>query len=230
MKNITTFLLITLCVGTAFGQRQIDLTTRVLEPKAYDTLVSPADYSGKYAVINLGPDTIRYNDGYTLKIAFGNMVFPPLSGNFGRDVPPGDSIIAKNNLPCRFDATNYRTEICAEIYRIYWVNKKDSIIKETSEMRKNNETCIPMVHISYLNTASPKNTMRFYPNPATDKLMGDYIQTGNTVCLYDMQGKKICSSRLQTDAFDLQAIATGMYWLEVTTVSGVKHTARISKL
>jgi hypothetical protein len=229
MKTITAILLFTLCAGSIFGQRKIDFTIRVLEPKAYDTLVSPRDYSGKYAVINLGPDTIRYNDGYTLKIAFGNMVFPPLTGNFGRAVPPGDSIIAKNNLPCRFDATNYRTEICAEIYRIFWVNKKDSIIKETSEMKKNNETCIPMVHISYLSTSQMATVGSVYPNPATDIIRGKLIQPGNITTIYNLQGKMIKNGLLETQELSLKELPPATYLLHISTKEGSSSTILISK-
>lgn len=215
--------------GTVFCQRNIDFTTRVLEPKARDTFVSPGQYYGKYSIINLGPDTVRYNDGYTLMIVFGNVIFPPVYGNFGRAVPPGDSVIVKSSLPTRFDATNYRTEICSEIYKIFWVNKKDSIVAESFEKRKNNRTCIPMVHISYLNTAKIPTDKMLYPNPTKDNLYGKMIQPGYSITIYNSQGKRVHSATMHNQELSLQKLPAGGYWVQIVSPAGEKYTEWIWK-
>ena len=229
MKYIIILLSLTFISGQVFCQRNIDFTTRVLEPKARDTFVSPGQYYGKYSIINLGPDSVRYNDGYTLAIIFGNVVFPPVSGNFGRSVAPGDSIIVKSSLPTRFDATNYRTEICSEIYKIYWVNKKDSIVAESFEKRKNNRTCVPMVHISYLSTSQMATEGAVYPNPATDVIRGKLIQPGNSASIYNLQGKMIKKGLLETQELSLKELPSATYLLHISTKEGSSSTILISK-
>jgi hypothetical protein len=198
------------------SQRNIDFAIRILSPKPNDTFKSPGQYYGSYAILNLGPDTIRYNDGYTVKVVFGNMVYPPITGNFGKNILPGDSILISNSLPTRFDATNYNTDMCAEIYRLYWVNKLDSIISESVSKKKNNIFCIPMAHISYLATNHQNQYIGVYPNPSNNTLIfltNDKIQE---VEIFNNQGVFVKKQSFTGASMQINDLPSGTYFVRLT--------------
>lgn len=210
MKKMMFFWVLILSLMSVSGQRRIDMTTRVLKPKAKDTFISPGLYYGEYAIINRGPDTVRYTDGFVLKIVFGNVIYPYITGKFGRDLPAGDSIVVKNNLPTRFDATNYRTEMCAELTKMTWANKSDTIRKESTAAQANNRTCVPMVHISYLGLEERSENGALYPNPCTDAFHYSAIP-GDRLFLYNVQGCLIAPLHQTDGLVKIPRIPAGVY-------------------
>jgi hypothetical protein len=210
-------------------QRKVDITTRILKPKAKDTFISPGLYFGEYSIINLGPDSLLASDGFTLEIVFGNVIYPYISGKFRNVVHSGDSVVVKNNLPTRFDATNFRTEMCAEVLKISSANKLDSVVTESSEKQKNNRACVPMVHISYLSTSQIKKELMLYPNPTEDKLQGELIQPGHIIEVYSLQGNLMLSTTLRNQEFSIRALPPTSYWIRILTPAGAMHTHWICK-
>lgn len=222
MKKIIFFLSLISSLITVSGQRRIDMTTRVLKPKAKDTFISPGLYYGEYAIINRGPDTVRTTDGFVLKIVFGNVIYPYITGKFGRDLPAGDSIVVKNNLPTRFDATNYRTEMCAEITKMTWANRNDTIRKESTAAQANNRTCVPMVHISYLGLNERAENGPLYPNPCTDAFHYSALP-GDRFFLYTIEGSLITSLNVSDGLVKIPRIPAGVY---IVVVEKGNHSAR----
>lgn len=175
-KIIGTISLILLCNSIIVGQnRSCDLIVKVLDPKQGDTIISPTNVKTlKFAVKNLGPDTIYPDDRFNFSLIVGNIAYFRGYYNFGDTlINSYDSITFGMNVKFDFPITTW-SEICGMPYGIITPCKTCSSVNiETGKAEKNNRACNSFYHLSFVSTAfvTPSSINQLYPNPILNECL-----------------------------------------------------------
>lgn len=74
-----------------------------------------------------------------------------------------------------------------------------------------------------------KQTVKVYPNPAQDQLHIQSSQDLSSYKIYDLTGRLIRQDQLDTTEIDISTFEAGIYFLKITTVSGLVETIKVVK-
>ncbi|MFT4521411.1 MAG: hypothetical protein ACI8ZN_000342 [Bacteroidia bacterium] len=223
-------LILIVCGMQAFAQgRACDATCAILSPIPTEVIQSPTVYDCQVALINLGPDTIKPGDEYSIGVEFGAMVYFPSFGKFTETILPGDSVFRTKTLNVNLVGNVVEAKFCAEV--LFWRGGYDSLKLETPQGRKNNKVCIEVEHRDQnygLSSNKPPLDVYvlIYPNPASKLVQINSDLEIKSVELFNALGQKVnVPTMFNQDAqrFDLvvASLPKGLYYVHVELASGI---------
>jgi hypothetical protein len=73
--------------------------------------------------------------------------------------------------------------------------------------------------------------VRVYPNPTSDYIHIEGLETGTSIELYDLSGKLVKNEKLKNNnaVLDVQSLPAGLYTLKITSKEGAVGTAKVMK-
>lgn len=233
MKQLI-IVLFMLCLNTAFAQRQIDISTELNWPIQGQTVQSPqGNFILQFKVHNLGPDTINNYDYFQLRSYFGGEIFYSPLYYFKNRINPGEFDSMSHVIGFTGNITIDSVACCIKISK-FGTNSGDSIIPETSQQLKNNESCVYVNHIAaptgIKDFTLSKKQFEIYPNPTSDRLQ---IKSENDkpitkVKMVNSLGILVYEALDLNQPIDLSTFKNGLYFVVIES-EGQRETHTLFK-
>ncbi len=212
--------------------RLIDLTTRLLHPKAGDTIQSPGRLNCTMSIINLGPDDLKEYDIIQpwWEIKATSSWYAPIQ--VGRVVKPGDSIIVNQDFILReYDDTliTDKWQICSYFKNLYSSIKMDTIRKPYNIMYNNDKSCINTFYIgipkplSINYNSTDISSIKIFPNPSNGSLkLENTLLEIKDIKIYDSMGKSI-DFKWNKNGNEIELIKShsGIYFISISSNKGI---------
>jgi Secretion system C-terminal sorting domain len=228
-------LILTLVVTSfhANAQRYADLEVHQINPTGYQILESAQTFPLKFNIVNLGPDSILFNDTIRTQWLLDNGIFLFNTGTSIDSfftftsivISPLDSV--EVTMPSNFIFTG-KYKFCNKIL-LY-----ESTINPVADTNlSNNQDCaiIEVNPLSVQNAQSP-NEIILFPNPSTNYMYikGLPINSKFSYTILDCFGRKLLTSSCasESDYINLTSLPTGLYSIQLET-EGSKIVRTIMK-
>ncbi len=196
MKTILFSILLTLTFFNSEA-RTCDIAIRILQPQNGDSIHSPSIQEAIFSIHNLGPDTVKYNDMFFLKLIISNLVFNYGFRNFGYDLAPGDSIIYHTYIGLNYTKPQPKIPFCGIIQSVKNTVRGDTLV-ESEKKLSNNQSCCDVAHVVHYTGIAPlKDQLNVYPNPTREtvniEIPANIISA--QINLFGMSGQRIAISQ-----------------------------------
>ncbi|MCB9260873.1 MAG: T9SS type A sorting domain-containing protein [Flavobacteriales bacterium] len=227
-------MLLMLLQSAAFAQRVVDAIPVILSPPEGYTFRSPSVERIKVGIINLGTDTIKNHDGFSMKFKFGGVNPSPKFETFGRWVSPGDTFIYEQDIKVNWVGNVDSSPMCAEVTIFNWNRgQSDSLVIETGKEKENNKVCQNTNHrdsTSKVGILGEELTNQIiFPNPVNGNFI-HFKREVSSVKVLDFLGKEVINYReelgLGLNKIEIANLPNGVYF--VMYQMGVKsYTSKI---
>mgnify|MGYP001575956054 CR=1 FL=1 len=228
MRRLLTCGVAVLLMQNVFGQgRMCDISANIFSHSNGHKFISRSKEVVKVSLINLGPDSLRTGDNYSVKFVFGGGNIFPKFKKVNRLVVPGDSIIFIDTLDINYVGDIDSFDFCTDV--LVYNGGRDSIKLEVADGLLNNRYCITAAHKRV--TTSTSRTMNYdslfvYPNPVKDNLVQFvHLEHYSRLELYNSSAQLVKKLRVlpgvEEISWDVKDLRPGLYFLRAYNTSGV---------
>jgi hypothetical protein len=191
-------------------------------PDAYNSWI--VQLKAGVTVKNFGTDTVK-NFHLNFYSAYGGIQFcmTGLQERFNKTIAPGDTVTV---ITQNFKSQHFFNNSLNALNEIYMnICLYTTVPNELNDLDvSNDEACkIVSAHIVGLEELrADNNYFLAYPNPATDKLEIDHVQSADALKIFDSKGKQVKEITKQNlhSEIDVKDLCPGIYFLLINTDVG----------